>query len=85
MDERRIVTNRATPDESRPPEGLDATYVLRQARTALTSEQARDLWRRVESEMSGMEVDAAYTYLRARFTSLASQVREDLAHLRETL
>ena len=79
------MNNNQVSDTTRPPEGLDATYVLRQVRTALEPDQARQLWRRVESEMSGMETDAAYTYLRARFTSLASQVREDLAHLRETL
>lgn len=78
------MNNQQAPDQQRPPEGLDATYVLRQARVTLRSDQSRDLWRRVESEMSGMEVDAAYTYLRARFTILALQVREDLAHFSDT-
>lgn len=68
-----------------PPESLDAAYVFEQVRTMLASDESRNLWRKVESEMRGGEIDASYTYLRARFTSLKGRVCEDLDHFNDGL
>ena len=53
--------------------------ILRRVSTKLEEEDARTLWRRVDSEFASGGSKGVTTYLRARFGELDARLRRELA------